>query len=265
MHMQLPVHDLNDLQRAKNLLENPGVAARITGLIGVPVEKGLGLLPEMWSRRVGELAQNALLQASKAAILTMKDAPGTSASMLWHKAGVALSGGVGGFFGLSALAVELPVSTTIMLRAIADIARSEGESIADVEVQLACLEVFALGGTSVSDDGTESGYYAVRAVLAKSLADAAEFLATKTLTDEAAPLLVRFVAKVAGRFSIQITEKAAVQAVPAIGAAGGVVVNTVFMNHFQDMARGHFIVRRLERVHGREVVQAIYQALPTRG
>jgi hypothetical protein len=42
---------------------------------------------------------------------------------------VATTGGVGGLFGLPALAIELPISTTIMLRSIADIARSEDEDI----------------------------------------------------------------------------------------------------------------------------------------
>ena len=36
-----------------------------------------------------------------------------------------------------------------------------------------------------------------------------------------------------------------------------------FMNHFQDMARGHFIVRRLEHRHGTEVVRAAYQRIGT--
>lgn len=41
--------------------------------------------------------------------------------------------------------------------------------------------------------------------------------------------------------------KAAAQAVAAIGAVGGVAINTLFIDHFQDMAKGHFIVRKLER------------------
>src|SRR5690606_14662291 len=118
-----------------------------------------------------------------------------------------------------------------------------------------CLEVFALGGASDTDDGAESGYYAVRAALTKSIADAVEFLSTKKLTEEGAPLLIKLIAKIAEKFSIQITEKAAAQAVPALGAAGGAIINTIFMDHFQDMAKGHFIVRRLERKHGKQTVQ----------
>lgn len=265
MGIEFSENDWKELQTAKNILENPSVAAKVTNLIGAPIENGLGLLPENWKGKIGDVTQTALMKASYAAIFTMQDLPGEPSSNYWHKLGAGIFGGIGGFFGISAIAVELPISTTIMLRSIADIARSEGESISQVEVKLACLEVFALGGTSASDDGTESGYYAVRAALAKSVADAAEFLATKTLTEEGAPVLVRFIAKVAERFSIQITEKAAAQAVPAIGAAGGAIINTVFMDHFQDIAKGHFVVRRLERKHGKELVQQIYQELPRLG
>ncbi|MBW2614674.1 MAG: EcsC family protein, partial [Deltaproteobacteria bacterium] len=53
----------------------------------------------------------------------------------------------------------------------------------------------------------------------------------------------------------------AAQAVPIIGAAGGALINTIFIDHFQDMARGHFIVRRLERVYGTDEVQRQYEGL----
>ena len=68
--------------------------------------------------------------------------------------------------------------------------------------------------------------------------------------------------QVATRFSVQVSEKAAAQAVPVIGAAGGALINTLFMSHFQDAARGHFVVRRLERLYGGEVVREAYAALP---
>jgi hypothetical protein len=38
-------------------------------------------------------------------------------------------------------------------------------------------------------------------------------------------------------------------------------VNYAFMEHFQEMARGHFIVRRLERVYGKNVVRTEYERL----
>ncbi|OEF24152.1 peptidase [Vibrio rumoiensis 1S-45] len=261
--MTLTEMERQQLQQAKQLLENPGLAAKMSNAIGSPIEKGLKMLPENWNQSLGTVTQKALMKASDAAMYSMKDIPGEISSNRLHKLGVAVSGGVGGFFGLAAIAVELPISTTIMLRSIADVARSEGESIVDLETKLACLEVFALGGNSQEDDGSDSGYYAVRTALAKSVMDATEFLAKKAFTDKGSPILVRFTAEVAKRFGIQVTEKAAAQAVPAIGAVGGAVINTIFINHYQDMARGHFIVRRLERLHGKDAIKLAYQALPS--
>jgi hypothetical protein len=72
---------------------------------------------------------------------------------------------------------------------------------------------------------------------------------------------MRLITLVAERFGIQITEKAAAQAVPALGAAGGALINTLFIDHFQDMARGHFIIRRLDRRYGEDAVRAAYEGL----
>ena len=46
-----------------------------------------------------------------------------------------------------------------------------------------------------------------------------------------------------------------------IGAVGGALINTIFIDHFQETARGHFIVRRLERTYGTEVIRSIYEQL----
>ena len=76
---------------------------------------------------------------------------------------------------------------------------------------------------------------------------------------------MRLITLVAERFGIQITEKAAAQAIPALGAAGGALINTLFIDHFQDMARGHFIIRRLDRHYGEEAVRLAYKSLGQRG
>ncbi len=259
--MEFEPNDLNRLKKAKTMLENPGLAAKITHLLGTPIEKGFALLPDNWKVRIGEVTRTALSKAIHAAVLTMKDSPGKEASNGWHKLAVATTGGVGGFLGLPALAIELPISTTIMLRSIADIARSEDETIRTRASKIACIEVFALGGLNRSDDASESGYFAVRAALAQSVSKAAEYIAEKGLAEEGAPALVRLIVQIAERFSIQVSEKAAAQAVPAIGAAGGAIINTLFIDHFQDMARGHFIVRRLERTYGETIVEEAYRTL----
>ena len=259
--MSLQPSDLNDLKKAKALLENPSITAKITNILGAPIEKGFDLLPDNWNQKVAEVTQAALTKSINTAIFTMKNKPGATHSNILHKVAVATTGGLGGFFGLAALAIELPISTTIMLRSIADIARSEGESISQGEAQLACLEVFALGGPSKADDAAESGYFAVRAALAQSISKTTGFIADKGISEKGAPALLRLVVQVAERFSIQVTEKAAAQAIPALGAAGGALINTLFIDHFQDIARGHFIVRRLEKKYGAEVIQTTYQSI----
>jgi hypothetical protein len=60
---------------------------------------------------------------------------------------------------------------------------------------------------------------------------------------------------------VVVSQKTAAQLIPVIGAAGGAAVNLVFMSHYQEMARGHFVVRALERRYGRDLVQANYEAL----
>jgi len=259
--MNLTEAHQKELHSAILILENPGIAAKITSLIGMPLEKGFELLPGSWNRKIGEITRKALMKAAEAAIFTIKKVPGEESSDRWHKLGVAVTGGVSGFLGLPALAIELPVSTTIMLRSIAEIARAEGESINDYNTKLACLEVFAMGGKRKSDDNSESGYFIIRAALAKSVTEASEFVATRSLTEEGAPALVRFILSIAQRFSIQVTEKAAAQAIPIIGAAGGAIINTLFIDHFQDMAKGHFTVRRLENIYSKETVKEAYEEL----
>jgi hypothetical protein len=156
---------------------------------------------------------------------------------------------------------QLPVSTVIMLRSIAEIARSEGEDLSDPEAALSCVEVFALGGRAGSADASESGYFAVRSMLAKTVTEAARFVAERGVIKEGAPILLEFVTQVAARFGLVVTQKVAAQALPVVGALGGAAVNYAFMEHFQDVARGHFTVRRLERIYGKEKILSEYDII----
>jgi hypothetical protein len=260
--MSLSKTDLADLKRAKQLLENPGLAAKMTAALGAPVEKGFKMLPKKWNDAVHKASEAALMKALDVAVKSLGEKPRIGTSDKLHKLAAAASGAAGGAFGLAALAIELPFSTTIMLRSIADIAKSEGENIQHLDTKLACLTVFALGGRAKEDDAAESGYFAARAAMATAVSEASRFLAEKGLSKAGAPALVRLVSLLASRFGIVVSEKAAAQAVPILGAAGGALINTIFIGHFQDMARGHFIVRRLEKTYGAEPVKAAYEALP---
>lgn len=253
--------DLDALRQAYAILNHPGLAMRLANAAGAPIERFIGRLPEPWAQGVQRAASAAIERALEVAVSSLGPAGNSASGDLLHKVGCGVSGGVGGFFGVAALAVELPVSTTIMLRSIAEIARSQGEDLYRAETRLACLEVFALGGLSNKDDAAEAGYYAVRAALAAAVREAAEFIAERGLAGRGAPVVARLVAQIASRFGAAVSEKAMAQAVPVIGAAGGAAVNLIFIDHFQGMARAHFTIRRLERAYGTEVIREQFNRL----
>src|SRR4030042_1621123 len=86
--------------------------------------------------------------------------------------------------------------------------------------QLACVQVFALGGSKRIDDASETGYYAVRIALTRALTEAGEFIAEKGFVEEGAPVIVRLIARIASRFGGVVSEKAAAETVPMVGGAG---------------------------------------------
>jgi hypothetical protein len=260
--MQMSPEHVDQLQKAKKLLEHPGLTAKMANAIGKPIEMGMQLLPKNWSRIVNDATKKALEKSLGAAVWSFRAGGHAKSKDMWHKIAATATGAGGGAFGLPALVIELPVSTTIMLRSIADIARSEGENLHAAEAQLACLEVFALGGRASKDDAAESGYFAVRAALARAVSEAAEFIAERGVAKEGAPVIVRLISQIASRFGVNVSEKAALQSIPAVGAVGGALINLAFIDHFQNMARGHFTVRRLERIYGTEVVMSEYRRLP---
>ena len=252
--------DLQALRTAVAALEHPGLAARVAEIAGKPIELVGQALPVTASKAVAAATTRALDAALSVALRTMENEPKAASSLL-HKALASTSGAVGGSFGLAALPIELPISTIIMLRSIGDVARSEGEDLTDPETALNCLQVFALGGLKGRADAANSGYFAVRGLLAKSVAEAARFVVDRGVLAEGAPVLVRLIAQIASRFGVVVTQKLAAQAVPFIGAVGGAAVNYAFIDHFQEMARAHFVVRRLERRYGKDTVRAAYERL----
>ena len=266
------------LRRAVAVLEKPGLAARLSAAAGAPLDMIGRALPAPVTETVASATEGAMRTALRVALATLPDksvkpagtaleqieteAGGRLSRLLGssdarHKALAAVTGAVGGVFGLATVAVELPVSTTLMLRSIAEIAREEGEDLADPEAALACVQVFALGGRAEATVA-DSGYFAVRAALAKTMSEAARYAAHRSLLDAGAPPLVRLTAQIASRFGLVVSQKLAAQAVPVIGALGGAAVNAAFMDHFQSMGRAHFTGRRLERSYGKEAVRAAY-------
>lgn len=248
--------DLDALTAAVAALERQSFAGRIAGLarkqfnlIGAPLHPQL--------RSVAMVAAQQAMSTALTVALSSLEGPPRGDTTRLHRRLAAITGGLGGAVGLASLPIELPLSTTIMLRSIADIARQEGENLRNPETGLACLEVFALGD-HVGDNLIEGGYLGVRCLLAKSVSDAARFVTLRGVTSESAPAMVRLLAQLSSRFGVVVSQKAAAQALPLVGALSGAAINHAFTEHFQTLARGHFTMRRLERVYDPALVRAHY-------
>jgi EcsC protein family len=159
------------------------------------------------------------------------------------------------------------MTLTLMLRSVADHARAQGEDLAAVSGRLECLTVFAYGARG-EEAGADSTYFAARAALAQAVSQAAEWIAERGLAEalgeRGAPALLQLVARIAPRLGLAVTDKAAAQLVPVLGAAGGAAINALFIQHYQQVAWGHFTVRRLERSHGEAAVRSAFAAATPR-
>ncbi|HXW20445.1 MAG TPA: EcsC family protein [Roseiarcus sp.] len=259
MTTRLERPDLEALGAAVRVLEGESFASRLANLLGQQVQLAGRAVPSSARKIISAASEKALYAGLRAAIRTIDAKATPRAQIGLHKALATLSGAAGGAFGLAATLVELPISTAIILRSIAQIALAEGEDLSEPNATLACVEVFALapGGPT----GAAFEYFAVRDALAKSVSDAARFLLQQGFSNQSAPILVRLMAQIAARFGVVVSEKLAAQAVPVVGAMGGAAVNYAFADHFQGVARGHFTVRRLERRYGADAVRFEYDRL----
>jgi hypothetical protein len=254
----LSADDSRALDEALVFLERTSLAAAIAHALGRPAARLSQLLPAPVRMFAERAAHSALERAVHVATRSLSTGVGPARGR-FHAAMSAASGAAGGAFGLGALAVELPISTLIILRSIADVARAEGEDLHAPETAMACLQVFALGGRQPTDDYMDSSYFALRGLMAKSVSDAASYIASHGLTKDGAPAIARLLAVLSPRFGLLASQKMAAQSLPIIGALGGAAINYAFARHFHDLARGHFTVRRLERTYGRAMVQREYE------
>ncbi len=259
----LSEEDLADLEWAYRHLEHPSLAARLSSVVGVPIEQAFHLLPQSWRQRAEESAERSIEIMLDLTINSMAKINPDAANDPLHRLLVMGTGAVGGFFGPLMLLAELPVTTALMLRSIADIAHSQGEDLASEDARVACMQVFALGGRTKEDLAAETGYYGLRVTLSMHFSRRLLHIG-KAAAGESVPAGVNLLRGIASRFGVVLSDKAAAQMVPVVGAVSGALLNLVFMRHFQDIARGHFIVRRLERIHGTERIRDEYEDIGLR-
>lgn len=274
----LDTDDETFVRAAAAFLEQPSFLIRVADLVGRPVEAALERLPTSAQRLVARAVDGALARGLDWASGGLTDAPPEITSVSAARAGArgvgrrmnlaaAASGAVGGFAGLVALPLELPISTLILLRSIAATAHQMGADLNDPITRLECLSVLSLGSPSRGDDAADVGYWATRVGLASAVREAARAAAqlgtgdlTRIAFDRTAPALLRLIGMIAGRFEAVVTERALAQALPVVGALSGAVVNTAFAQHFHTVALYHFGLRRLERQHGGAAVESQYRA-----
>jgi hypothetical protein len=253
--------DLRRLSRAVTLLEKSSLATMLAQALGRPVTAILGSLPNIANVAIQKAAQKSIQMCLRIAVRP------TSPNSLLTLAGryprliSGITGAIGGFAGLPGVAIELPVTTLVMFQSIAGIAAEEGEDLSNPDARLACLEVFALGTSGKSVAKSESVYYAARNSLAQSLEEASNYVLRRGTAQQTAPLLVQFASAIAARFGLLVSEELAAAAIPVVGAVSGAALNVVFMQHFNNIAHGHFAVRALERKYGETTIREQFDLL----
>jgi hypothetical protein len=244
-------YDLTKLRNAARQFANGrGSTIRLVERLGLALGKAASLFGNSaarifgrdWKQKYQSLVEQALRQAFELAILGL-DPEGEREPWSWlHKILVTASGTAGGFIGAPGIAADLPVTTCLILRSIAEIARAHGEDIQSDEGKRACLEVFAFGGPQVEDDELEAGYWAARAAFSHTTIEA-------------------MIRGIAPRLGMVLSEKYVAQAIPIAGAAAGAALNYIFIDFYQQMARVHFALREVERHNDREQVRSCFEAL----
>ena len=242
--------ELRAIHEAAAFFEDPGVFAKGLNRMGQPLEFAQKRLPES-ARAVISRASKVAIE--KALTLSIKTIPTDSAfksfsnatfdskrSGIAHTCAATVIGGFGGFFGLAALPLELPIATMVMLRLIVDIAQNYGNDLSAIETRLECMYVFTLGSKSNQDDAVDSAYYTSRVIFGELVKKVSAYISATGAREVllgiergTTPLLIRFITEIAAQFEIRITKKFLLQAISIMGAVGGAGINLLFTHFVQ--------------------------------
>ncbi|UWQ21376.1 EcsC family protein [Jannaschia sp. W003] len=229
-----PLDRDEELARLAAVTKNAqGAGFQVLGLVGAQAEGLLHMLPGGVRERLEKATVSALEYGFDAAKRSRGGRIPDGSD--WLTRAVTLgTGAAGGFGGLGTALAELPVTTTVILRAIQAIADEHGFDPEKPEVRAACLRVFAAAGPLDDDDDTDLSFLTMRLTITGST-------------------MQGLIAKVAPRLAIPLGQKVAAQMVPVIGAAAGAAINYVFTAYYQDMARVQFGLMRLAEQTGESV------------
>lgn len=196
----------------------------LLNMVGGQAEDLLAKLPDPVRDNLQGATEQALGLALKAADGSRRALPDQAP---WVNTAVATAmGAAGGFAGMPGALVELPATTTLLLRAIQGAARANGFDPAAENVRFDSLQVFGAAGPLEKDDGADLAFFATRL----------------TLTG---PALQKLISAVSPRLAVVLGQKLAAQSVPVLGAVAGATTNMVYTRYYQEIAQVHFGLRRL--------------------
>ena len=223
--------DLNDelMELVRRHRGAAGVGMELLSALGSQAANLLERIPEGVRGQLENTTKAALEVSFTAASLSRRGVP-DGADWL-NTALTTAMGAAGGFGGLPSALAEIPVTTTVLMRAIQGIAEDEGFDPKSQETRMRCLEVFAAAGPLQGDEGTEAGFLTMRMAMS-------------------GPGLKAMIGQVTPIFAQVLGRKIAAQAVPVLGAVAGAATNYVYTSYYQDMARVRFGLERIARERG---------------
>lgn len=262
------VCDWFDLQCVVVLLEVLILIVCMVNLVGMLLEFVVKVLFSLVFNCIYGVVQVVLFKLVQVVLWSMDNLFGKGVLICWYKLVVVIFGVVGGVFGFVVLFIELLVLIMIMMCVVVDVVCSEGFDLFEFSICQVCLEVFVLGGNLLCDDVSEMGYYLVRGfiidVMCYLLVELVGWvvigcdLILGVVLKEVGKLLVKMVEKVVVCFGVVVIEKFVVQVVLIVGVVVGVMLNIMFIDYYQDMVCGYFIVWWLELKYGEDVVCVCY-------
>lgn len=149
----------------------------------------------------------------------------------FNRLATTLAGAAGGAAGIAGALAELPVTITLLTRAMLDIADEHGLDTNSEEVRLECLRIFAAAEPMSEPNSPDAGLPSLGVPLAGQTAQGV-------------------IAHAAPRLAAVLGQKLAAQSAPVIGALAGAAINHGFVSYYQDLARVHFGLIRLSQETG---------------
>ena len=214
---------------ARDYLDAGGLGMELLATVGGSAEGAIRRLPAFVRNRLDRIAQTGLERAVGAA--SASRAVVRDRSDWVNRLASTASGAIGGMGGLPGAMVELPLTITLLMRAIMAIAAEHGFDPEDEAIRMEALRVFAAAGPLAEDDGTDLGLLAAK----------------MSITGQSIHGLI---ARVAPQLATVLGQKLAAQATPVLGALAGASINFTFARYYQQIARVHFGLLRLSRETG---------------